>query len=95
MINAKPKGPLSESNYQSHYLRFQKRQAGVSLVYSPEDQRYYYNVYCIDAQIHKELYTVEHSFLSDALELINEEFATWELQSFEGKKNGCSSCVAK
>ena len=32
--------------------------------------------------------------LSDALDVVNQEFGTWEAESFEEKK-GCGSCVAK
>ena len=42
----------------------------------------------------QELFSVEYSFLDQALETINDEFGTWELRPFEQKKS-CSTCVAK
>jgi len=86
---------LIEDNYDHHYLRFQDRQAGVSLTYCQEETRFYYNVYCIDLVSLKELFSVECEFLEDALELVHHEFGTWELVSYEKKKEGCSTCVAK
>lgn len=85
---------LTEFNYEYSYLQFQDRQAGISLVYSPEEERYYYNAYCIEMKNLKELFTVEYLFLEEALETINAEFFGWELKSFD-KKSGCSSCAAK
>ena len=85
---------LTEKNYQESYLRFQDRQAGVSLVYDPEKDAYHYNAYCLEIRNLKELFTVEFDFLEQALEMINEEFSTWKLISFNGK-SGCGSCVAK
>lgn len=86
---------LTEENYESDYLRFQDRQAGVSLVYDPYEERYYYNAYCVEMKLVKELFSVEYRFLEEALETINDEFGTWELVSFDKKKSGCGSCVAK
>ena len=86
---------LTEENYESDFLRFQERQAGVSLVYDPAEERYYYNAYCVETKLLKELFSVEYRFLEEALETINDEFGTWELVSFEKKKSGCGSCVAK
>ena len=95
--DAKPKkwGRLNPTNYETKVLKFQDRQAGVSLVYDPQEGRYYYNAYCVETKLLKELFAVEHSFLEDALETINEEFGTWELESFDKKSSGCGSCVAK
>lgn len=87
---------LTEENFQSHFLRFEKRQAGVGLVFCPELEKYTYNVYCIENELLKELFSVEHDFLDDALALINDEFSTWELVSYDdNKKTGCGSCAAK
>ena len=88
---------ITEDNYQSHFLRFQKRQAGISLVFCPDREKYTYNTYCIEAELLKELLSVEHDYLEDALSLLNEEFPSWELVSYEpkDKKSGCSSCAAK
>ena len=91
----KAKWRLTEENYDSSFLRFHDRQAGVSLVYDPHEGRYYYNAYCAEAKILKQLFSVEYVFLEQALETINDEFGTWELVSFDPKKSGCGSCVAK
>lgn len=88
-------GRLNPQNYESNTLRFGDRQAGVSLVYDPDEDRYYYNAYCVETKLLKELFAVEHHFLEDALETINEEFGTWELESFDQKTNDCGSCAAK
>ena len=86
---------LTEENYISHFFRFEKRQAGISLVYCPEKEAYYYNAYCLEMELVKEIYTKEFNFLEDALEHINTEFPGWELVPYEKEKSGCSSCVAK
>ncbi|MDD9950459.1 MAG: hypothetical protein OXT67_02735 [Zetaproteobacteria bacterium] len=91
----KSKWKLNESNYDSHYLRFQERQAGVSLVFDPDKELYYYNAYCIEMKLLKELFTVEYTFLEEALETIDAEFGTWELTPYDKKKSGCGSCAAK
>ncbi len=88
-----PDALLTEENYDANYLRFNDRQAGVSLVYDLEEERFYYNVYCMDLVLTKELFSVECEFLTDALELVHQEFGTWELVSYE--KKGCSDCAAK
>ena len=84
---------LTEDNYDAHYLRFQDRQAGIGLVFCAEENRFYYNVYCMDLVLTKELFSVECEFLEDALELVHQEFGTWELVAYE--KKGCSDCSAK
>ena len=89
----KVKWKLTEDNYSASYLEFSDRQAGVSVVYSPDDNRYYYNVYCVERKILKEIYSVEFEFLSDALELLNNEFNSWELANYE--KSKCSTCSNK
>jgi hypothetical protein len=86
---------LTLDNYTSNYLQFQDRQAGVNVVFSPDDDRYYYNAYCIETKLLKELMTVEFEFPEDAIEMINCDFATWELKDFDTKKSGCGSCSAK
>ncbi len=86
---------LTSENYQTNFLRFRDRQAGIGLVYCPDEQMFWYNVYCIETKLLKELVSVEFEFLEDALEMVNEDFATWDLGSFEEKKAGCGSCVAK
>lgn len=85
---------LTEENFEGSYLRFQDRQAGVSLVYSHEDDKFYYNAYCVEMTLLKELLSVEFDYLDDALTFINEEFSSWEVASYEAK-SGCGSCVAK
>ena len=67
---------LTLNNWHSSYLRFQDRQAGVSLVYCPNQDRFVYNAYCIETKIFKELFTVEFEFVNDAIACINEEFKT-------------------
>jgi hypothetical protein len=84
---------LTEENYSSSYLEFRDRQAGVSEIYSPKANCYYYNVYCVEREILKEIYSAEFEFLSDALKLLNSEFHSWELKNYE--KSKCSSCANK
>lgn len=85
---------LTEDNFAHSILQFRDRQAGVSVVYDPEMDRYTYNAYCIEAQLLQELFTCEYEFLDDALSVINEEFGQWESVDLLAKK-GCGSCVAK
>lgn len=86
---------LTEENYDHKIFRFRDRQAGVSLIFDGLRQTYSYNAYCLETKILKELFTVEFDFLTDALELINDEFGTWELADIAPQKEGCGSCVAK
>lgn len=87
--------PLTEENFLQKAFRFRDRQAGVSLIFDPDTQVYTYNAYCLEIQLLKELFTVEHDFLEDALKLINDEFGTWELKDLVPEQSGCGSCVAK
>ena len=90
------KAKLTEENYLESCLRFRDRQAGVGIVYCPDEKRYYYNAYCLETKLVKELMSVEFDFLEDALDYIDDEFGTWEIENFDKEKsNGCSSCVAK
>ncbi|MEZ4740946.1 MAG: hypothetical protein R3B45_00610 [Bdellovibrionota bacterium] len=86
---------LTNENYLYSYLQFQKRQAGVNVVFSPSDNRYYYNAYCLETELLEMLLSVEFEFLEDAIELINTDFTTWELKNFDVKKKDCGSCSAK
>lgn len=87
---------ITEENYQSHFLSFQQRQAGIGLVFCPESEKYSYNAYCFEKDLLKELFSVEHDYLEDAIAMINDEFGAWELLSYEKeKKSGCSTCTAK
>ena len=86
--------PLTLENYTYSVLVFRDRQAGVSEIFDPDTNTYTYNAYCLEKKLLKELFTCEYDFLEDALQVINEEFGTWELETFE-EKSGCSSCVAK
>lgn len=86
---------VTADNYTYSYLEFGDRQAGVGLVYSPEEDRYFYNVYCLERTLLKELMSVEFEFLEDALESLTQEFGSWSLKELEEKKSGCSTCVAK
>jgi len=85
---------LTADNFDHTILKFRDRQAGVSVIFDPESEVYSYNAYCLETKLMKELFTCEYEFLDDALECINEEFGTWETESFD-KKKGCSTCVAK
>jgi hypothetical protein len=86
---------ITTENFHSHFLQFRDRQAGISLVFDAEADRFDYNAYCIEAKLLKELTSVEFEFLEDAITFINEEFGSWELTSFEEEKSGCGTCVAK
>ena len=94
MTNSRTLGAITKMNYQEKYYRFNDRQAGISHVFCDETQRFFYNVFCIDMKLLKELFSVEHDFLEDALSTLNAEFGSWELQSF-AVKSGCGSCAAK
>ena len=85
---------LTTENWDHVVLQFRDRQAGISLVYDPDLERFTYNAYCIEAKLMKELFTCEYDFLEDALDVINSEFGTWEILDL-GAKKGCGSCVAK
>ena len=86
---------MTSENFQEKAFRFRERQAGVSIIYDPNRSTYSYNAYCLETKIMKELFTVEFDFLDDALELMNEEFGSWELFDLSEKSSGCGSCVAK
>jgi len=87
---------LTIDNFQDAALVFQDRQAGVSIVYDLELDKYYYNAYCVELTLLKELFSCEYDFLEDALSVINSEFSTWSLKKLEDKKStGCGSCAAK
>ena len=94
MASVPKAAPLTEDNYTFSVLVFRDRQAGVSEIYDPESECFTYNAYCLEKKLVKELFTCEYDFLTDALEVINEEFGTWEVQTFD-KNKGCSSCAAK
>jgi hypothetical protein len=86
--------PLTQENYTTTVLVFRDRQAGVSEIFDPGTGRFTYNAYCLEKKLLKELFTCEYDFLEDALEVINAEFGTWAVETFEAK-SGCGSCVAK
>lgn len=85
---------LTDTNYDHTVLVFRERQAGISVIYDPDAERYSYNVYCVETKLLKELFTVEFDFLEDALSAVNDEFGTWEKVDLSAKK-GCGTCVAK
>ncbi len=85
---------ITEENYQTHYLHFGDRQAGISLIYEPNSSSYRYNVYCLEMKLMKEILSCEYDYLEDAIINVNEEFTSWELLAYE-KKDGCGSCAAK
>jgi hypothetical protein len=84
---------ITTENYPYTVLTFRDRQAGVSVVFDPFRERYYYNAYCVEKKLLKELFSCEYDYLDDALNTINDEFGSWEVSSFD--KKGCGSCVAK
>ena len=84
---------LNSENYTYTTLVFRDRQAGISEVYDPKEEKYSYNAYCLEKKLLKDLWSKEFDFLDDALTCVNEEFGSWESQSFD--KKGCSSCAAK
>jgi hypothetical protein len=84
---------LNAENYTHSVLTFRDRQAGVSEVYDPATEQFSYNAYCLEKKLIKELFSQEYDFLEDALAVVNDEFGTWQLESFD--KKGCGSCVAK
>ena len=86
---------LNDENYLTSAFKFRDRQAGVSIIYNPDDDSYTYNAYCLETKIMKELFTVEYEFLDEAIQTINDEFGTWELVDLANKKSSCGSCVAK
>lgn len=86
---------LNDENYLQKAFQFRDRQAGVSLIYDPDEQAFSYNAYCLETKLMKELFTVEEDYLEDAIALINSEFGSWELVDLTGKSSGCGSCVAK
>lgn len=92
--NISEKAKLDAENYTHSVLVFRDRQAGVSEIFDPIDNAYSYNAYCLEKKLVKELFTCEYEFLEDALHVVNEEFGTWDMESFEVDK-GCGSCAAK
>jgi hypothetical protein len=86
---------MTVENFQEKAFRFRERQAGVSIIYDPDAEAFTYNAYCLETKIMKELFTVEFDYLDDALELMNDEFGSWELFDLSEKSSGCASCVAK
>lgn len=86
---------LNDQNFMEKVYRFQDRQAGVSLIFDPDDNIFTYNAYCLETHLMKELFTVEQEYLEDAIDLINAEFGSWELVELAKKSSGCGSCAAK
>lgn len=85
---------ITSDNYDSNVLTFRDRQAGIGVVFDPDLDRYYYNVYCIETKLLKELFSCEYEFLADALDVLNAEFGTWDKVDL-GDQKGCGSCAAK
>ena len=87
---------ITVENYDSSYLLFGERQAGISLSFCPAGERFYYHVYCLELTLMKELFSSEHVYLEDAVHFLDQEFGTWELRSYDPEgSGGCGSCVAK
>jgi hypothetical protein len=85
---------LTSSNFDHAILRFRERQAGIGVIYDPDDDKFTYNAYCLETKLLEELYSCEFEFLDDALDVINQEFGSWELVDLSAKE-GCGTCVAK
>jgi hypothetical protein len=94
IVSPKNGWSLTEDNFEYTILQFRERQAGISVIYDPELDRYTYNAYCIETKLLQELFTCEFEFLVDALNTINTEFGSWEKIDLSAKK-GCGSCAAK
>ena len=86
---------LDIENFMQSVFRFNDRQAGVSLIFNPKTMSYTYNAYCLETKIMKELFTVECDFLEEALEIINNEFGSWDLVDLANSNSGCGTCIAK
>lgn len=82
---------LTTENYDAKVLRFQDRQAGVSLIFDPDKDLFTYNAYCLELKSLKELFSIEFDELTDALDLVNSEFSEWTLADVYSKK----SCACK
>ena len=48
---------IDADNFQTHYLRFRDRQAGISLIYEASQNSYRYNVYCLETKLLKEIFS--------------------------------------
>lgn len=92
-MTAKSTNLLDSENYSYAVFRWRDRQAGISLIFDPIDDCYFYNAYCIETKVLKELFSCEFEYVEDALELINQEYGNWEQHSLDTK--GCGSCAAK
>ena len=87
---------LDASNYLEKAFMFRDRQAGVSTIYDGNEDRYVYNAYCLERKLLKDLVSKEYAYLDDALDYVNAEFGSWDLELLaEGAKKGCGSCAAK
>jgi len=93
MSESAPK--ITSENFEHTILSFRDRQAGIGLVFDPFEDRFFYNAYCIEKKLCKELYSCEYEFLEDAINVINAEFGSWEAESLEESKKGCGNCAAK
>ncbi|MCY4380812.1 MAG: hypothetical protein OXC40_04490 [Proteobacteria bacterium] len=85
---------LSTSNFLTSCLSFEDRQAGVSIIYCHQSDKYVYHGYCLETKLSRDLMSVEFDVLEDAISYINEEFLGWQLQLFNDD-GGCGSCHAK
>lgn len=85
---------ITAENFTYSNFHWNTRQAGVSLVFDPDRDRYVYNAYCVETKILKELFTCEYDILEEALDVINSEYSNWEFKSIE-EKGGCGNCHAK
>ena len=84
-------GGLTPDNFTSMALRHLDRQAGVSMIYDPDDDIFVYNAYCLELKLLKELFSQECTTLEEALEMINAEFGGWTLADLAVEHKGCAA----
>ena len=80
---------LTQENFATMALHHRDRQAGVSMIYDPHQDIFVYNAYCIELKLLKELFSRECATLDEALAVINEEFAGWQLRELAQSGGAC------
>lgn len=85
--------PLDCDNFLDKVLQFRDRNAGVSVIYDPDEDCHSYNAYVVETSLMKELWSQEFENVEEALDKINSEYGTWDLKSLI-EESGCQSCVA-
>ncbi|MCY4444450.1 MAG: hypothetical protein OXC44_06610 [Proteobacteria bacterium] len=86
---------LTEKNFLTACLTFEKRQAGVSVIFCPQKNRYFYHAYCLEKDLLKDLLSLEFLALEEALSYINDEFNGWKVTEFKDNQKNCGTCHAK